>query len=167
MKINMNLLILTHAIILIELVKAFGINKPTLEQFGYTIDSVKIDLSNKGIQTIDPTTFTNFSKLEILYLHENIIEKIELGTFNQLINLRELWLETNRIVSIPKSVVTGLSNLRLFCIYNNPLSIYNPSQVSSLCSSNKNCDLEMNESCKKKTTTTKITTTKGLLFLNK
>ena len=159
----MNLLILTYFLLLIELVKAYGINKPLLEQIGFTADSVEIDLSNRGIETIDVKTFDDFKKLEILYLHENKINKIEVGTFNQLVSLRELWLENNNLVSIPKNVVVGLNNLKLFCMYNNPLTIYNPTQVASLCSANKNCEIEMEQTCKKRitapiTTTTKITT---------
>jgi len=155
----MNFLFFIHLII--KLVEAFAINKTILEELGYTKDSIKIDLSNKGISTIDPTTFHDFPKLEILYLHENIIDKIELGTFNQLLNLKELWLESNNLVSMPKNVVAGLNNLRLFCMYNNPLSTYNPSQVASLCNTNKICEVEMTESCKNKVSTTR-TSTKGL-----
>ena len=88
---NISRSMLLLALLLIEVVKAYNINKTFLELNGFTTDSVKIDLSKRGILTIDPATFVDFKKLEILYLNENKISRIESGTFNQLVNLRELW----------------------------------------------------------------------------
>ena len=144
---NIRISMLLLALLLIEVVKASNIDKTFLELNGFTTDSVKIDLSKQGISTIDPATFVDFKKLEILYLNENKINRIESGTFNQLVNLRELWLESNYILFIPRNETTKLINLKLICINNNPVSSELPAEMASLCG-NKNCDVEIKESCK-------------------
>ena len=52
------------------------LNKPLnssvlTDKYGYSTDSVVIDLSENSIDSIDLTTFKNYVKLEVLYLDEN------------------------------------------------------------------------------------------------
>ena len=67
------------------------LNKSILvQQFGYLKDSTIIDLNKLSIDTIDLKTFEDYSKLEVLYLDDNKINKIEYGLLNKLKNLKEL-----------------------------------------------------------------------------
>ena len=136
---------------LLEVARAKILNKVSLtEEYGYSTDSVYIDLSRKNIESIDSAAFFDFKKLEVLHLDMNNLTKIEVGTFNGLLKLRELWLEVNQIVSVPRSMVNGLNNLELLCISDNPISVYNPAQISTLCTTNSKCEIKVSVKCPRK-----------------
>ncbi len=138
---------------LIERVLCRSLNKSNLiEEYGYTEDSVTIDLSLKNIDSIDSTTFNDFIKLEVLYLEENKLTKLENSLFHKLVNLRELWLESNNIVLIDRNIFNGLTSLELVCMSNNPISVLFPYQVASLCQNNSKCEVKISEKCKIKAT---------------
>ncbi len=156
--------------IFFELINCRELNKSILvQQFGYLKDSTIIDLNGLSIDTIDLRTFEDHTKLEVLYLDDNKINKIENGLFNKLTNLKELWLESNSIIAIDKNSLLGLNNLRLVCLRNNPISNLFPSSLSVICETNKECIIKVFEKCTRNenlitttqfmsTTTTKITT---------
>jgi len=149
-------------------ISAKDLNQSVLLQiYGYSFDTVRIDLSQQSIDYIEINTFKDFKKLEILHLEDNKIERIEAGLFTGLDNLRELWLETNKIVSIDKKIFQGLNELELVCMKNNPISALFPTNLRPLCDTNPKCTIKITESCSKKTTiqTTSTTTTKESNFL--
>jgi Leucine-rich repeat (LRR) protein len=133
----------------VEILKAVVLDKTVLiNQFGYNIDSTIIDLHNKGIESVSATTFSDYKNLEVLYLDGNNIGKIETGTFTGLTKMRIIWVENNSILSIPKSVLSGLNELEQFCIAKNPISEFNPTQLATLCATNKKCVLEITNQCR-------------------
>ena len=148
---------LLNSMLLIGLASSFGLNRSILiEKYGYSIDSVNIDLSNEKISSIDLGTFNDFFKLEILYLEHNKLTQIKSGTFKGLINLRELWLESNSLASIDKNVFVGLDNLELVCLNNNPISVYAPISLTSICNMNSKCKIKLEENCTRRAITTPI-----------
>ena len=90
---------------IIQRASSIGINQSLLIQnYGFNIDSVVIDLSERSIDTIDINTFIGFKKLEKIYLEENKINQLANGLFNHLESLKEVWLESNNIISIDRNV---------------------------------------------------------------
>jgi len=139
--------------VIIQLTSSIGINQSLLiQKYGFDINSVEIDLSERSIDSIEINTFKGYTKLEKLYLEENKIERIENGLFNHLTNLRELWLESNKIISIERNVFNGLNSLEKVCISNNPISIMFPSNIKPLCDTNPICTIKINEKCIKDVT---------------
>ena len=133
---------------IIQLASSIGINQSLLiQKYGFNIDSVVIDLSERSIDTIDINTFIGFAKLEKLYLEENKIKQLENGLFNHLESLKEVWLESNIIISIDKNVFVGLNNLEKVCLKDNPISIMFPTNIKPLCDTNPMCTIKINEKC--------------------
>jgi Leucine-rich repeat (LRR) protein len=123
-----------------------------IEEYGFDIDSLEIDLSKKSIDSIDINSFKGYIKLEWLFLEKNKIKQLEYGLFNHLSNLRELWLESNNIVSINKNAFLGLNKLEKVCLYDNPISLIFPSNIIQLCDTNPSCNITINQKCVKNTT---------------
>ena len=133
---------------IIQRASSIGINQSLLiQKYGFNIDSVVIDLSERSIDTIDINTFIGFTKLEKLYLEENKIKQLENGLFNHLESLKEVWLESNIIISIDKNVFVGLNNLEKVCLKDNPISIMFPTNIKPLCDTNPMCTIKINEKC--------------------
>jgi len=133
--------------VIIQLTSSIGINQSLLiQKYGFDINAVEIDLSERSIDSIEINTFKGYNKLEKLYLEENKIERIENGLFNHLTNLRELWLESNKIISIERNVFNGLNSLEKVCISNNPIIMF-PSNIKPLCDTNSICTIKINEKC--------------------
>jgi Leucine-rich repeat (LRR) protein len=153
----MNIIIITFFFVcIIKLTSSVGINQSILiETYQYEIDSIEIDLSNRGIDSIDINTFKGYNKLEKLFLENNKLRKLEYGLFNHLSNLRELWLESNFIISIDRNVFVGLNLLQKVCLNGNPISLIFPSNIEPLCDTNPNCNIKINENCLKDTTSSK------------
>ena len=61
-----------------------------MSQYDYSKDSYQIDLSRLSLDTIDLGTFAGFNNLQLLFLENNKITKIEQGMFNGLSSFREL-----------------------------------------------------------------------------
>ena len=118
-----------------------------IQKYGFNIDSVVIDLSERSIDTIDINTFIGFTKLEKLYLEENKINQLANGLFNHLESLKEVWLESNNIISIDRNVFVGLNNLEKVCLKDNPISIMFPTNIKPLCDTNPMCTIKINEKC--------------------
>jgi Leucine-rich repeat (LRR) protein len=142
----MNTIIIIFACI--QLTYSAGINQSLLiEKYGFSIDSVEIDLSERSIDSIDINTFKGYNSLEKLYLEDNKLSQLEYGLFNHLFNLRELWLQSNNIVSIHRNVFKDLNKLEKVCLSGNPISEMFPSNLKPLCESNSNCNIKINEKC--------------------
>ena len=133
---------------IIQLASSIGINQSLLiQKYGFNIDSVVIDLSERSIDTIDINTFIGFTKLEKIYLEENKINQLANGLFNHLESLKEVWLESNNIISIDRNVFVGLNNLEKVCLKDNPISIMFPTNIKPLCDTNPMCTIKINEKC--------------------
>ena len=133
---------------IIQLASSIGINQSLLiQKYGFNIDSVVIDLSERSIDTIDINTFIGFKNLEKIYLEENKINQLANGLFNHLESLKEVWLESNNIVSIDRNVFVGLNNLEKVCLKDNPISIMFPTNIKPLCDTNPMCTIKINEKC--------------------
>jgi len=131
-----------------QLVSAIEINQSLLiQKYGYSIDSIEIDLSVNSIDKIDINTFKGFKKLEKLFLDNNKIKQLEYSLFNHLENLKEVWLESNNIISIDKNVFVGLNKLELVCFNDNPISYYFPHMIKRLCDTNPKCNIKIKEKC--------------------
>jgi Leucine-rich repeat (LRR) protein len=133
---------------IIQLASSIGINQSLLiQKYGFNIDSVVIDLSERSIDTIDINTFIGFTKLEKIHLEENKINQLANGLFNHLESLKEVWLESNNIISIDRNVFVGLNNLEKVCLKDNPISIMFPTNIKPLCDTNPMCTIKINEKC--------------------
>ena len=68
--------------IFLNVVKCRILNKTIIiQQYGYSEDALLIDLNGLSIDSIEIGTFKDFSKLEVLYLDDNKISKIENGLY--------------------------------------------------------------------------------------
>ncbi len=66
------------------------LTKDVLTDFGYTIRSEEIDLSNNGIGDIDIDAFEEYEQLTKINLSGNQIELLPLGAFAQNAKLTDL-----------------------------------------------------------------------------
>jgi Leucine-rich repeat (LRR) protein len=127
---------------------AISLNQSLLfQKYGFNINSIEIDLSEKSIDKIDINTFKGLSNLELLYLEENFIDRLEYGLFSDLLNLKEIWLQSNRIISIDINIFVGLNKLEKVCLNDNPISNMFPASIKPLCDSNPKCSININEKC--------------------
>lgn len=151
---NIIILLITTGI-----VKSLVLNRTILiEHYGYSTDSIYIDLSNNSLDLIDSATFHSFNKLEVLYLDENKISKLDYGLFNNLKSLRQLWLESNSLIDVNRKSFVGLNSLELVCLSNNPISNLFPNYLVSLCETNIKCVVKVFEKCQRNNTSIQITT---------
>ncbi len=76
-------------------------------------DLAAVDLSQRKIFSIDPSTFHGLAQLTRVDLSHNSIEALELGVFAGLRNMTELVLYDNLIMRIEEGVLAGLLNLKV------------------------------------------------------
>jgi Leucine-rich repeat (LRR) protein len=117
------------------------------DKYGFSNESIVIDLSECKISSIEIDSFEGYNRLEFLYLHNNKLSKIEKNVFSKLVNLRELWLESNVIVLIDKYPFAGLNKLKLVCLNDNPVSTLFPIQTTSICDIPLQCLAIINKKC--------------------
>ncbi len=117
------------------------------QKYGYNINSVEIDLSEKSIDKIYINTFKGLNNLELLNLEENFIDRLDYGLFSDLLNLKEIWLQSNRIKSIDINIFVGLNKLEKVCLNDNPINNMFPTSIKPLCYSNPKCNININEKC--------------------
>ena len=72
----------------------------------------ELDLSCKGLVSLDNYAFQKLANLEKLWLNENNISYLYEHTFAGLIKLEKLYLFYNKIHSLPKDIFRPLSNLK-------------------------------------------------------
>ena len=147
------------------IIKSKELNETILfETYGYSVDSIIIDLNGQSIDVIDSDTFKYYTKLKVLYLDDNKLKSINNLIFNNLNQLNEIWIESNNIIQIDKNAFIGLNNLKLICLNNNPISDMFPNKLTNLCDlNNQECQIKINEKCTNKTSTT-ITSSIGNKF---
>ena len=134
--------------VIIQLASSIGLNQSLLiQKYGFDINSVEIDLSERSIDTVEINTFKGYNNLERLHLEENKIKQLEYGLLNHLVNLKEVWLESNNIVSIDRNVFVGLNKLEKVCLNDNPISQMFPGNIKPLCDTNPFCTIKKNEKC--------------------
>jgi Leucine-rich repeat (LRR) protein len=134
--------------VIIQLASSIGLNQSLLiQKYGFDINSVEIDLSERSIDTVEINTFKGYNNLERLHLEENKIKQLEYGLLNHLVNLKEVWLESNNIVSIDRNVFVGLNKLEKVCFNDNPISFMFPNNIKPLCDTNPFCTIKINEKC--------------------
>jgi Leucine-rich repeat (LRR) protein len=127
------------------------LNKNVLfQKYGYSLDSVYIDLSAQSINSIDSTTFDGFKSLKMLFLDDNKLTELNPHMFENLFQLKEISLESNNIQSLDSNLFSGLDNLEKICLNDNPISkLNNSSEINKLCGSNPKCTVKLNEKCSK------------------
>lgn len=150
--------------------EAIQLSQILLSEYGYSNNSVLIDLSSKNIESIDVNTFIGFTNLQVLYLNKNKLSRLNEPVFKNISNLKEIWLEENSITSFSKDSFVGLVNLERICLYDNPISTLFPNLLTGLCSTSPNCKVTITEKCLMITTrvsttfkTTSIRTTTQLI----
>ena len=134
----------------LNLSNAIELNQTVLFQtFNYNHESVYIDLHKESIVSIHLSSFIGLEKLEVLYLQDNRIKRIEKDVFKDLVNLRQLWLESNNIVSFDRDALLGLHNLELVCLNDNPIQELFQSNLIPICNSTSNpkCVVKTTEKC--------------------
>ena len=85
-----------------------------LLDWGFTSQSTLMNLARRGIKTIAPNSFAEFSNLLTLTLDGNMIEKIDLNMFTGLNRLSTLSFQNNSIKSISdNALATDVPNLKV------------------------------------------------------
>ena len=150
------LIIITILSLSTIIIKSKELNETILfETYGYSVDSIIIDLNGQSIDVIDSDTFKYYTKLKVLYLDDNKLKSINNLIFNDLNQLNEIWIESNNIIQIDKNAFIGLNNLKLICLNNNPISDMFPNKLTNLCDlNNQECQVKINEKCTNKITIT-------------
>ncbi len=154
------ILCLIISFLYVSSIEAIQLNQTNLiNEFGYSINSSVINLSSRSIDSIEVNTFVGFSNLKVLYLQKNKLSRLTEPIFKSIFNLKEVWLEENNIISLSKDSFVGLVNLEKICLNDNPISSLFPASLSTLCSTNPNCEVKITEKCLLYTTTTTSPTT--------
>ncbi len=109
------------------------LTKDVLTDFGYTITTAVIDLSNQNIGDIDINAFEEYEELTKLNLSSNQLEMVQLGSFAQNSKLAELILANNRIRSFSAGALTGAISLENLDLSGNPLEAFDVSITDALC----------------------------------
>ena len=88
------LIIITILSLSTIIIKSKELNETILfETYGYSVDSIIIDLNGQSIDVIDSDTFKYYTKLKVLYLDDNKLKSINNLIFNDLNQLNEIWIE--------------------------------------------------------------------------
>jgi Leucine-rich repeat (LRR) protein len=109
------------------------LTKDVLTDFGYTIHSEEIDLSNKNISEIAMDVFEEYGFVTKIDLSGNQIEFVPRGTFVQNPKLTDVVLSNNKLRTFSAEVFglgSGVENLDLS---GNPLETFDVSITEALC----------------------------------
>ena len=87
------------------------LTKDVLTDFGYTIRTEEVDLSNQNIGDIDINAFEEYEELTKLNLSSNQLEMVQLGSFAQNSKLTDLILANNKLRSFSAGVLAGAVSL--------------------------------------------------------
>jgi len=116
------------------------LTKDVLTDFGYTIRSESIDLSNQNISDIAIDALEEYEQVTKVNLSGNQIEFVPLGAFAQNVKLTDLSLANNKLRSFSAEVfgvAAGVENLDLS---GNPLETFDVSLTEKLCLQNLSLD---------------------------
>ena len=109
------------------------LTKDVLTDFGYTIRSEVIDLSNQNIGDIAINAFEDHEQLTKINLTGNQIEIIPLGAFAQNAKLTDLSLANNKLRSFSAGVLHGAVGVENLDLSGNPLESFDVSLTETLC----------------------------------
>ena len=95
------------------------------------------------LKSLQPGIFSDLKQLTYLILYDNRLTNLSSSLFSGLTSLRVINLGKNNILSIDRLVFVGLLNLQLVYLNSNPISLYLPSIVLSLCQTNPLCVIQI------------------------
>ena len=116
------------------------LTKDVLTDFGYTINSQEIDLSNQNIGDIDIDAFEEYEEVTKINLSGNQIEFVDLGTFAQNAKLTELILANNKLRSFSAGVFGPGASLETLDLSGNPLESFDATLTEKLSLQTLNLD---------------------------
>ena len=116
------------------------LTKDVLTDFGYTIRSQEIDLSNQNIGDIDIDAFEEYEDVTKINLSGNLIEFVDRGTFAQNAKLTDLILANNKLRAFSAEVFGAGSGVERIDLSGNPLESFDVSITQRLCLQNLNLD---------------------------
>ena len=100
---------------------AMTLTKDVLTDFGYTIRTEEVDLSNQNIGDIDINAFEEYEELTKINLSSNQLEMVQLGSFAQNSKLTDLILANNKLRAFSAGVLAGAVSLENLHLSGNPL----------------------------------------------
>jgi hypothetical protein len=109
------------------------LTKDVLTDFGYTITSAEIDLSNQNIGDIDIDAFEEYEEVTKVNLSGNQIEFVDRGTFAANAKLVELALANNKLHAFSAEVFGPGSVVESLDLSGNPLETLDVSLTQTLC----------------------------------
>ena len=109
------------------------LTKDVLMDFGYTIRSEEIDLSNSNISDIDIDAFEEHEEVRKINLSGNQIEFVDRGTFAQNAKLTELLLANNKLRSFSAEVFGDGAAVETIDLSGNPLETFDVALTEKLC----------------------------------
>lgn len=92
------------------------------------------NVSNNGIEVVNPDTFVNCNQVNNINLSKNKIQELDENTFENNENLKHLYLQCNRLVFIPNELLAPLKLLKVLDVSGNPLGTMEPILNSNLIS---------------------------------
>ena len=116
------------------------LTKDVLTDFGYTIRSEEIDLSNSNISDIDIDAFEEYEALKKVNLSGNQIEFVNRGAFAQNAKLTDLVLANNKLRAFSAEVFGPGSALETLDLSGNPLDTFDLTLTEKLCLQSLNLD---------------------------
>jgi len=116
------------------------LTKDVLTDFGYTIRSEEVDLSNSNISDIDIDAFEEYEQLKKVNLSGNSIEFVDRGTFAQNARLTDVVLANNRLRSFSAEVFGPDSSIEVLDLSGNPLESFDVSLTEVLSLQTLNLD---------------------------
>ena len=109
------------------------LTKDVLTDFGYTIRSAEIDLSNSNIGDIDIDAFEEYEAVTKVNLSGNQIEFVNSGTFAQNAKLTDLVLANNKLRAFSAEVFGAGSGVENIDLSGNPLETFDVTLTEKLC----------------------------------
>lgn len=81
-----------------------------------------LDVYRSALGAVASTTFRRLPHLEILYLDDDQLQRLETGSLSALENLTQISMAVNGLTSVPEDVFAGNGQLRLINLSSNRLS---------------------------------------------
>ncbi len=116
------------------------LTKDVLTDFGYTIRSEVIDLSNQNIGDIAIDAFEDHEHVTKINLSGNQIEFVPLGAFAQNAKLTDLSLANNKLRAFKAEVLSGAAGIENLDLSGNPLESFDVAVTEKLCLQSLNLD---------------------------
>ena len=81
----------------------------------------QLDLSDSGIDALQPQDFRDLGRLQRLYLRGNSLTTLPPSLFHGLVRLEQLGLNSNRLRELPPQLLAGLGSLEWLWLNENHL----------------------------------------------